>query len=155
MSTEKRILWIDDRINHASMWGYKERLEQNGFSVTPAETIDEAFSLMQDTSIDWAGIIVDIAIPPSRATRGKAARFGPGSTENGSRAGYVLLKAIGDDPDLAHLRGVPIIVFKQVSNIDTEPLTKHCMLKKIPILHKTGEKRIEDAVQEHFQGKKR
>ena len=151
MSTEKNILWIDDRINLSSMRGYRVRLEEKGFKVTPEETIDDALDLLQDTNRNWAGMIVDISIPPSRETKGKAAVFGSGETENGRRLGYVLLKRIDEDDDFEHLRGVPKIVFTQV---DDNELGKYCESKNIPLLRRTVDKNIEDLAQEHFQGKK-
>ena len=155
MNIEKKVLWIDDRINNASMWGHKERLKERGFSVTPAETIEEALDLMMNKDIEWSGIIVDIAIPPSREEGEIGADFGPSNTENGRRAGLPLLKKIDESADFAHLRNVPIIVFTQVNNTKEEPLTKHCESKEIPLFRRTGDLKIEEAAQEYFKGRKR
>ena len=145
MNTEKKVLWIDDFINNARMSGQKGRVERKGFRITPAATIDEALDLLQDTSHKWAGIIIDIAIPPDETRDG----FGPGETENGLTAGYVLLKKIKENENFTHSCDIPIIVFTQVNNDD---LWRYCESKNIPFLRKRGNKKIEDAAQEYFQG---
>lgn len=112
MNTEKKnILWVDDDVNKPALLPDRDELESRGFTIIPAERVDDFLKIIRDGIHKIDCIIIDMSMATGSIDLKQA--------KNGTRTGMVLIEALKK----SCYKNVKVVVY---SVIDGDDIREYC-----------------------------
>lgn len=105
MDKIRKILWLDDDIDNASLRTEKTELSSRGYTIVGLSTPDDFDKAIKE-NVEFDCFIIDVSLPVG-------SRLDIGEAKKGLRTGLVLLKEIAN---MDKFSNVPIIVYTIVSD---------------------------------------
>lgn len=102
---KKNILWIDDDVNRMALLPDRDALEERGYNIIAIDRVDNFLKFIKEDNRQMDCVILDIHMATGD--------LDPIETQNGTRTGIPIFKAIQGNPNYKNAIVVVYSVFKK------------------------------------------